>query len=499
MNLKNLFYKSTRSSDERVKSCEAIVKGLAGDGGLFVPVEIPKIEKSFDELMTMNYKDLAFYIMKKYFTDFDECELKECIEKAYDEKFETQLIAPVVEKAGVFFLELYHGPTLAFKDMALSILPYLLIKASKKLNVDKKIVILTATSGDTGKAALEGFADVEGVKIIVFYPQDGVSEVQRMQMITQRGLNTFVVGIKGNFDDAQRGVKETFADRKFNKKINDMGYMFSSANSINIGRLVPQIVYYFYAYLNLLKEKKIKDREKINIVVPTGNFGNILAAYYAKKMGLPVNKLICASNENNVLYDFINTGIYDRRREFKKTISPSMDILVSSNLERFLYDISDCDEKVTNDMMNKLNKYGIYEIPDEMKEKLDVIYSGYATEYETYNAIEEVYNESDYLIDTHTAVAYFVYKKYKEETNDNTKTIIASTASPFKFTRDVLKAVDNKYEKFSDFELIEKMAELLGTNVPKGIKDLNKREVLHKYTCKGNEIKETILKLLEGK
>lgn len=491
------FYKSTRSSDSNIRSSEAIVRGLAHDGGLYVPVEFPVIEKSFEELMDMDYRELAFYIMKKYFTDFEDEELLECINNAYDEKFDSKDIAQLVESGGVHFLELFHGPTLAFKDMALSILPHLFKVASKKQDIKNEIVILTATSGDTGKAALEGFADIDGTKIIVFYPEDGVSEIQKRQMVTQQGQNTFVIGIEGNFDDAQSGVKEVFADKEFNKTINEKGYMFSSANSINIGRLVPQIVYYFYAYLNMLRDEKISKGESINIVVPTGNFGNILAAYYGKKMGLPVNKLICASNENNVLYDFIDTGKYDIRREFRKTMSPSMDILISSNLERFLYELSENDEKLINRFMVDLKETGKYEITEDMKAKLEDFYGGYVDDEKTCKTIKDVYDNSNYLIDTHTAVAYAVYRKYKEDTGDETKTVIASTASPYKFTRSVMEAINKKIDGYDDFALIKEMSNLTGVNIPDGIKGLESKEILHKRKCKNDEIKKVISDILD--
>ena len=490
------FYKSTRGKDINITSSQAIVKGLANDGGLYVPAKFPHLEKSFDELKKMNYRELAFYIIKKFFTDFNDEELLECVSNAYDEKFESKEIVPLVQREGIHFLELFHGPTLAFKDMALSILPYLLKTASKKLDIKEDIVILTATSGDTGKAALEGFADVEGTKIIVFYPENGVSEIQKRQMITQEGKNTFVVGIEGNFDDAQRGVKEVFADRSYNEELSSNGYMFSSANSINIGRLVPQIVYYFYSYLKLVKEGNIAEGEKINIVVPTGNFGNILAAYYGRKIGLPVNKFICASNDNNVLYDFINTGVYDIGREFKKTISPSMDILISSNLERFLYELSDNDEKTVEELMDKLKEEGRYEISDKMKEGLEDFYGGFIGDDKTYETIREVYESSKYLIDTHTAVAHAVYKKYKEETGDNTKTIIASTASPFKFTRSVMKSIDEDFYKYNDFDLIKEMSKLADLSIPGGIKGLENKEILHNRRCKKDEIKTAISNIL---
>lgn len=497
----NIYYKSTRGGEENIKSSNAIVKGIANDGGLYVPNEFPKIDKPLEELINKDYRELSLYIMGKYLTDLDKDTLKKCIYNAYDHKFDTPEIAPLKKHKNAFILELFHGPTLAFKDMALSILPYLMKASKEEIKIDKEIVILTATSGDTGKAALEGFSNVKGTKIIVFYPKEGVSDIQERQMITQKGENTFVYGLEGNFDDAQTGVKMVFNDKELNKTLNKYNYTFSSANSINIGRLIPQIVYYVYSYLNLLKEGEIKRDEKVNFVVPTGNFGNILAAYYAKKMGLPVNKLICASNENNVLYDFINTGIYDKRRELKVTNSPSMDILVSSNLERLLYDISGQNDKLIKNMMDKLNKEGVYEITSEMKEKFDIFYGNYALEEETNDTIYRIYKEADYVIDTHTAVAYTVYEKYKKDTNDDTKTIIASTASPFKFTRSVVKAIIDdkkiKLDKFDDFKLIKKLSEIANIDIPESLNNIEKREILHSETCKVKDIKSTIEKILD--
>lgn len=491
-----MFYKSTRGEEKNVKASEAIIRGIAEDGGLYVPEEFPKIDKSFKELENMDYKELAFYIMKKYFDDFDEKELKECIDKAYDSKFENSLIAPLNYKAGTYFLELYHGKTLAFKDMALSILPHLLKVSAKKMNITKEIVILTATSGDTGKAALEGFDSVQGTKIVVFYPKDGVSEIQKRQMVTQEGENTFVVGIDGNFDDAQNGVKEIFNDKRFKGILKEKGYMFSSANSINIGRLVPQIVYYVYSYVNLIKDKKIVDGESINIVVPTGNFGNILAAFYAKNMGIPVGKLICASNENKVLTEFINTGVYDRRRNFSVTNSPSMDILISSNLERFLYEISGRDSQLIKNLMLELKEKGKYEITEEMKKRLDILYGDYADEEETLKAIEKVYKTSNYLIDTHTAVAYRVYEKYKNKTEDNKVTIIASTASPLKFPKSINEVLNIADKNTSDFKLINLFKDKLNLKLPKGLEGLDKKEICHRVTCKKDEMGKVIKNFL---
>jgi threonine synthase len=494
---KNLYYKSTRGDKKRVLSTEAIIKGIADDGGLFVPETIPQINKDLYKLKSTDYKELAFLIMKEFLTDYRQNELKDCINRAYDSKFDTEIIAPLSKKTGVYFLELYHGPTLAFKDMALSLLPHLLKKAARKLNLNQEIVILTATSGDTGKAALQGFANVEGTKIIVFFPYKGVSKIQERQMLTQEGTNTYAIGLKGNFDDAQRGVKEIFEDLAFNKKIEEKNYIFSSANSINIGRLIPQIVYYFYAYLNMLDEGEIKNSEKINIVVPTGNFGDILAAYYAKEMGLPVNKLICASNENRVLVDFFDTGVYDKRRKLVMTISPSMDILVSSNLERLLWTIGEKDAQQVRKLMNSLRDKGFYQINSEMKKKLKDFYGGFTPQEESRWCIKEIFEESKYLIDPHTAVAYAVYKKYVKETGDKTKTVIVATASPFKFTKSVMESIDSRYKKFNDFKLIEKMSDLAQIPIPSGIRDIEKMPIRHKMVCEKEEMRAKIAEILE--
>ena len=435
----DLLYSSTRNGEEKVTASKAILKGLADDGGLFVPESIPKLDVTIEELAKMSYQETAYAVMKLFFTDFTEEELKNCINKAYDSKFDTEEIAPLVEADGAYYLELFHGATIAFKDMALSILPHLLTTAAKKNQVNNEIVILTATSGDTGKAALAGFADVEGTKIVVFYPKDGVSPIQKQQMVTQKGDNTYVVGINGNFDQAQTGVKKMFSDKELAKELDAAGYQFSSANSINIGRFIPQITYYVYAYAKLYANGKIAKDEKINIVVPTGNFGNILSAFYAKNMGLPVAKLICASNENKVLYDFFETGKYDKNREFILTSSPSMDILISSNLERLIYWAAGNDAKKNVEFMNALTQAGVYEITPQMQEKLTDFYGNYASEEETAEAIRNLYEKTGYILDTHTAVAASVYEKYKAETKDaQTTTVIASTASPFKFSRSVM-------------------------------------------------------------
>lgn len=494
----DLYYKSTRNSNLKVTASEAILKGLAPDGGLFVPEKLPVLGKSMEELKDLNYQDTAYEVMKCFLTDFTEEELRNCIEKAYDSKFDDEAIAPLVKVEDTYYLELFHGATIAFKDMALSILPHLLTTSAKKNNVKNEIVILTATSGDTGKAAMAGFADVPGTKIIVFYPKNGVSPVQEKQMVTQKGNNTYVVGITGNFDDAQTGVKKMFNDKNMAEELSNAGYQFSSANSINIGRLVPQIVYYVYAYATLYKNGEIKAGEKINVTVPTGNFGNILAAFYAKNMGLPIEKLICASNENKVLYDFFSTGSYDRNRDFILTTSPSMDILISSNLERLIYRIAGEDADKTREMMNELSKDGKYEITAEMRAQLKDFYGNYATEEETAKIIKKLYEDTGYIIDTHTAVAACVYEKYKTATKDDTKTVIASTASPFKFTRSVMDAIDHKYDAMEDFELIDKLSEIANVKVPNAIEEIRTAPVLHDTVVEVAEMPAIVKKLLNA-
>lgn len=492
----NVMYQSTRSDSDKVSASVAILKGLSDDGGLFVPTVIPKLDKTMEELAGLSYKEVAYEVMKLFFTDFTKDELTSCIEKAYDEKFDTEEIAPLVYADGAYYLELFHGPTIAFKDMALSILPHLLTTSARKNQVQEEIVILTATSGDTGKAALAGFADVEGTKIIVFYPKDGVSVVQEKQMVTQVGDNTYVVAIHGNFDDAQNGVKQMFNDGQLKEQLKEKGYVFSSANSINIGRLVPQIVYYVYSYANLYKNEEVQKGEEINIAVPTGNFGNILAAYYAKEMGVPVHKLICASNDNKVLYDFFTSGTYDRNREFILTTSPSMDILVSSNLERLLYEACDKDDKLTKECMDSLSKIGNYQITEKMKEKLKDFVSGYATEEETAHMIKKIHEETGYVIDTHTAVAASVYADYKKKNQDETKTIVASTASPYKFTKSVMSALDNKYADEDELELAEELSKVADTPIPNAIEEIKTAPVLHTRVCDKDEMKETVENIL---
>lgn len=487
-----VLYSSTRNGEPKFTASQAILKGLADDGGLFVPDHIPALSCSMRDLSGKSYQEVAYEVMKLFFTDFTEEELKNCIERAYDSKFDTEEIAPLVEAEGTYYLELFHGATIAFKDMALSILPHLMITSAKKNQVENEIVILTATSGDTGKAALAGFAGVEGTKIIVFYPKNGVSPIQERQMVTQKGDNTFVVGIRGNFDDAQTGVKALFNDRELAQEMAAAGLQFSSANSINIGRLVPQVVYYVYAYAKLFQEERIAEGEKINVVVPTGNFGNILAAFYARQMGVPIGKLICASNENKVLYDFFATGTYDRNREFVLTTSPSMDILISSNLERLIYRIAGEDAQKNAALMDSLARTGVYEITEQMREQLADFYGNYADEAETAGRIRQMFENTGYVLDTHTAVASAVYQKYREASKDETVTVIASTASPFKFTRSVMNAIDGKYDAMSDFELADELARIGRLDVPNAIAEIRTAPVVHDNICDKTEMKAVV-------
>ena len=474
-----VIYRSTRSNSEPVTASQAILKGLSDDGGLFVPDHIPALDKSLSELTGMSYQQVAYEVMKLFLTDFTEEELKNCINNAYDSKFDTEKIAPLVQADDAYYLELFHGSTIAFKDMALSILPHLMITSARKNNIKNEIVILTATSGDTGKAALAGFADVKGTRIIVFYPKNGVSPIQEKQMVTQKGANTFVVGIHGNFDDAQTGVKKIFSDKELAKEMDEKGFQFSSANSINI-----------------LKDGKITEGEKINVVVPTGNFGNILAAFYAKNMGLPIDKLICASNDNKVLYDFFRTGTYDRNREFVLTTSPSMDILISSNLERLIYRIAGNDADKNRELMSALSGNGKYEITEEMKAQLADFYGNFASEAETAAEIRRLYEKCGYVIDTHTAVASAVYGKYVAETGDHKTTVIASTASPFKFTRSVMDAIDIKYDAMGDFELVDELSKIAKVKVPNAIEEIRTAPVLHDTQCDVDKMKDTVKSFL---
>jgi threonine synthase len=493
----NLMYRSTRDSSNRVTASQAVLQGLSSDGGLFVPETIPVLQKSMEELSKLNYQETAYEVMKLFLTDYTEDELKDCIMKAYDSKFDTPDIAPLKKVGQEYYLELFHGATIAFKDIALSILPHLLTKSAKKNNVKEEIVILTATSGDTGKAALAGFADVKGTSIIVFYPKDGVSSVQEKQMVTQQGANTHVVGIRGNFDDAQTGVKKMFNNTDLAARLKKAGYLFSSANSINIGRLVPQIVYYVYSYTTLLKQNQIVNGEKINFAVPTGNFGNILAAYYAKQLGVPIDKLICASNENKVLYDFFETGRYDRNREFILTESPSMDILVSSNLERLIYHIADSDSDKTAELMKALTSHGVYEITDQMKANLEGIIGGWASEQETKETIDKLYTEHGYVIDTHTAVAASVYHNYIMNTNDKTKSVIVSTASPYKFGKSVLDALHTSVIPEDDYEQALLLKSVSKTEIPNAVEEIRTAPVLHTKVCETESMQAVVEKILK--
>ena len=463
----NLLYKSTRNSDKTVTASEAILKGLADDGGLlglFVPEYIPKLDVTVDELKGMTYQETAYAVMKQFLTDFTEEELKHCIDSAYDSKFDTEVIAPLVKVEDTYHLELFHGATIAFKDMALSILPHLLTTAAKKNNVTKDIVILTATSGDT--------------------------------MVTQKGENTSVVAIHGNFDNAQSGVKALFEDKELEKELADAGYQFSSANSINIGRLVPQVVYYVYAYAKLLENEEIASGEEINVTVPTGNFGNILAAYYAKQMGVPIAKLICASNENKVLFDFFRTGVYDRNREFILTSSPSMDILISSNLERLIYTIAGQDAKKNSELMAQLKEKGTYEITSEMKERLADFEGGFATEEETKETIRRTYEKTGYVMDTHTAVAAYVCARYRKDSGDDKKCLVASTASPYKFIHSVMSAIDEKYADADEFDLVDELSRISGTEIPKAIEEIRNADIRHTMECDACDMKAAVKDIL---
>ncbi len=495
-----MFYTSTRDNRVKVTSAEAIAQGISKDGGLFVPTEIPKISKEFVEsLVPLSYIERAKKILALYLTDFSEDEIAMCVEGAYKEgKFSSEKVAPLTEyKDNAYILELWRGPTCAFKDMALQLLPYLLTVSAKKTVADKTIIILVATSGDTGKAALEGFKNVPKTKIMVFYPNDGVSPMQKLQMATQEGDNVCVCAINGNFDDAQNGVKAIFTDKAVAEKLNESGMMFSSANSINWGRLVPQVVYYISAYCDLIESGKIKNGDEMNVVVPTGNFGNILAAYYAKRMGIPVKKLICASNSNNVLTDFLKTGTYDKNRKFYTTTSPSMDILISSNLERLLYHLTDCNDATIKDWMGQLSNEGEYKIDaDTMAEIKNLFDAGCCDDDETSETIGETY-KNGYLLDTHTAVAVKVYDEYVKATGDNTATVIASTANPYKFSSAVLKAVsDENISELDEFEQVEKLIETTKEPCPPQLANLKEKKIRFNECCEKTEMIDMVYKML---
>jgi threonine synthase len=496
-------YISTRANYDEVSAAEAIHLGMVPTGGLFVPESVPTFsEEEIYQMSKLSYQEIAFKVLEKFLTDYSQEEIKEVIEAAYNEdSFSKEEIAPVVKlNDNTYILELWHGPTAAFKDMALQILPHLLVKAIEKSGSDKEIVILVATSGDTGKAALEGFKDVDGIKIIVFYPNDGVSKVQEAQMLTTEGDNTVVVSVEGNFDDCQSAVKEIFGDVDFNKLVNQNGYQFSSANSINWGRLVPQIIYYFAAYAYLLRDKGIEAGEQINVSVPTGNFGNILAAYYASQMGLPVNKFICASNTNKVLTDFLKTGVYDINRDFHKTISPSMDILISSNLERFLFEMTGHDAEKIKGWYNDLKETGKFEIDEATKGKIKDIFVGqWTTEEETQETIAQVFKKYNYTLDTHTAVGVDSYRKYLEETGDMTVTIVDSTANPYKFSKAVLEALEGEVAEENEFKILDNLNQLTGLEIHRGLEGLEEKEIRHDRNCDSIGIKSEIKDILNVK
>jgi threonine synthase len=491
-------YESSRGQFFGICAADAIKTGIAPDGGLFCPEHIPLMsEEGFQALEELTYQERAGHILAGYLSDFDPLEIKHCIEGAYNSKnFDDSRIAPLIQMGEKTYIqELWHGPTCAFKDMALQILPYLMTASMKKTGESSEIVILVATSGDTGKAALEGFSNVDGTRIIVFYPDQGVSEVQKLQMVTQEGRNVYAAGVKGNFDDAQSGVKNIFSSQDYNRTLVQQGMKLSSANSINWGRLLPQIVYYISAYIDLRIEGAVQAGDRINLVVPTGNFGNILAAYYAGRMGVPIGKLICAANSNNVLTDFIRSGIYDRNRSFERTISPSMDILISSNLERLLFEITGHDASRVAGWMEELKNSGRYEVgPEVYQEVQKYFWSDCCSDEETIEAIRHTWQERHYLIDTHTAVAVNVYEKYLEATGDDTVAIIVSTASPFKFGNSVARAVlpPGMVAGRNEFELLYLLEEHTGVKMPEAIKGLEHRTIRHKTICRVEDMQQTV-------
>ena len=496
-------YISTRDASRSVSAAYAIANGISKEGGLFVPESFPQISlEQLQKMADMNYQQRAEAILSLYLTDFTEEELHRCVQGAYGgDKFVNSKIAPLAKlDESAYMLELWHGPTCAFKDMALQLLPHMLTVSASKEAAGKEIVILVATSGDTGKAALEGFRDVKGTRIMVFYPNDGVSDMQKLQMVTQQGENVSVCAIEGNFDDAQTAVKKVFTDPQMAGRLAERNRMFSSANSINWGRLVPQIVYYFSAYAQLLEDEEIAIGDPINVVVPTGNFGNILAAYYAMKMGLPVRKFICASNANNVLSDFIKDGVYDRNRPFYTTISPSMDILISSNLERLLFDLCGRDDRKVGEMMARLSANGRYELEGEAREALSrLFWGGCCDDGATVDTIARIFQNYNYLCDTHTAVAVRVYQDYVQQTGDKTKSVIASTASPFKFCESVIHAIspDSDTAALDEFEKLELLQRISGKEIPQPLADLRERAVRFNDVCTKEEMPSYILNQLD--
>ncbi len=483
-------YTSTRGDKKEYKASEAVIMGLAQDGGLFVPNNMPKLDVQLSQLVGKSYKEVAYEVLKLFFSDYTESELKGCIDKAYDSKFDTPECAPLVKRGDQHYLELFHGPTIAFKDMALSILPHLLTCALTKNDIKDEVVIMTATSGDTGKAALAAFADVKGTKIIVFYPKGGVSRIQERQMITQKGANTKVVGVQGNFDDCQSTVKKMFNDSDLKDQLKKSGFMFSSANSINIGRLFPQVAYYVYAYAKMVETGAITEKDKLNFCVPTGNFGNILAAFYAKNLGVPIGKLICASNENKVLYDFFATGTYDRNRDFILTSSPSMDILISSNLERLIYHANSNDPEATAALMKALTEKGSYSVSKETMRFMDDFVGIYAREEQVFDTIKSIYEECGYVIDTHTAVAAYANRQYRK--TDNTASVVISTASPYKFVGNVLRSIDPAFVDDDDEKMIEKLSEISGVAVPDAVSAVLTANILHNTVCSVEDMRNTV-------
>lgn len=497
-----MLYTSTRDKSIKVTAAQAIAQGISEEGGLFVPCELPQFSiDRISSMVSMSYIDRAKTVLREFLTDFSEEELSYCVEGAYAaNKFSSPKIAPTVNIDGnKNILELWHGPTCAFKDMALQLLPYLMTVSAKKTADGKTIVILVATSGDTGKAALEGFKDVANTKILVFYPVDGVSPMQKLQMTTQEGENVAVCAINGNFDDAQSAVKSIFTNQEIKDQLSEKNMMFSSANSINWGRLVPQIVYYFSTYCDLIEMGKIKAGDQINVVVPTGNFGNILAGYYAKKMGLPIKTLVCASNSNNVLTDFLKTGTYDKNRAFYTTTSPSMDILISSNLERLLYHMSGEDDKLVSSLMSQLAEKGKYTVSDELISEIQKTFdAGFTAEDCVDETIKNHFDKYHYLCDTHTAVAVKVYDEYVKSTGDDIPTVIDSTASPYKFSASVLKAVlQGNTPNLDEFEMVDELNRVTGADVPKPLASLKDKNIRFSDVCNKEDMSQMVFKLLD--
>ncbi|ETY73483.1 threonine synthase [Lactiplantibacillus fabifermentans] len=493
-------YRSTReTASHTMTSSQAVLQGLTPDGGLFVPVDLPQANFDFDKLATMSYQGVAYEVLKLFFTDYTEAELKACITAAYGNQFDDVAIAPVAKHGQAYYLELFHGPTIAFKDLALQILPHLMTTAAKKNHLDAEVVILTATSGDTGKAAMAGFADVDQTRIIVFYPQDGVSAIQKQQMVTQVGDNTYVIAINGNFDDAQTKVKELLNDQDLRTQLAANEFQFSSANSINIGRLFPQVAYYVYTYAQLIKQGHLKNGDEINFSVPTGNFGDILAGYYAKKLGTPIHKLICASNRNNVLTDFFNTGVYNKNREFHLTSSPSMDILVSSNLERLVFYLTGEDPVQTAGLMNDLTTTGQYTLTPAMRQQIVDFWAGFATEGQDQAEIHHVFNEHHYTIDPHTAVASAVAHQYQDATKDMRPLVVVSTASPYKFPRAVLKAITASDVTVDGLTAVDQLHDIIKTTIPATVENLRTAPVRHDRTSEPDQMAAAIQDILNLK